>query len=113
MTNGYLHRVENGWVVSDLKPHISIRFKDVFKGIPTGTVPPFHLKDRPDIAADLDWFMQRFPLTMDQETQCRLSTGVRNYRHAQAQMDALRDVAYVAPERPGFKDGEAAMPYQR
>ncbi len=113
MTNGTLHRVETGWVVTDLKPHVSIRFKDVFKGIPTGTVPPFHLKDRPDIAADLDWFMQRFPLAMDHETECRLSAGVRDYQRAKAQMDALRDVEYVAPVRPGFKDGESALPYQR
>lgn len=113
MSYGRLHRVETGWVITDLKPHVSIRFKDVFKGIPTGTVPPFHLKDRPDIAADLDWFMQRFPLTMDHETECRLNTGVREYRRAQAQMNALRDAAYVAPERPGFRDGESALPYQR
>lgn len=113
MTNGRLHRTEAGWVVSDLKPHVSIRFKDVFKGIPTGTVPPFQLRDRPDIAADLDWFMQRFPLAMDHETERQLSSGVRAYRGAQAQMEALRDVAYVAPERPGFKEGEAALPYQR
>ncbi|WP_428925014.1 SNF2-related protein [Marinibacterium sp. SX1] len=111
--NGKLYRTETGWVVAELKPHVSIRFKDLFKGIPTGTVPPFHLRDRPDIAADLDWFMQRFPLEMDHETECRLSTGVKEYRCAQAQIDALRNVEYVAPERPGFKEGEAALPYQR
>ena len=113
MSNGKLMRTESGWVIADLKPHISIRFKDVFKGIPTGTVPPFYLRDRPDIVADLDWFMQRFPLAMDHETECRLSTGLRKYREGQRQIEALRDMAYMAPKRPGFRDGEEALPYQR
>lgn len=113
MSNGRLTRAGSGWVVSDLKPHVSIRFKDVFKGIPMGTVPPFHLRHRPDIAADLDWFMQRFPLDMDDDTATSLAGGVADYRSAQDRISLIRAADYQAPERSGFRDGEAPLPYQR
>lgn len=118
MTNGRLHYGrtrggQDGWLVSDLKPHVSIRFKDVFRGIPTGTVPPFFLRDRPDVAADLDWFMQRYPLDMTHEVSGRVATALSDYRAAQARIEAIRQADYVPPLLGGFRDGEAPMAYQR
>lgn len=101
------------WVVDDLKPHVSMRFKDVFKGIPFGTVPPFVLRDRPAIAADLDWFMQRYPLAMGDGARNRLSEGLDAYRDNQAKVEAIRANAYTPPLLGGFRDGEEAHGYQR
>ena len=60
------------WRASDLRPHVSIRFKDMFKGIRLGDRPPFDLIDRADRATDLDWFMQRYPLEMTPAAKARL-----------------------------------------
>ncbi|WP_296763772.1 DEAD/DEAH box helicase [Sediminimonas sp.] len=106
-------RIEPGWVVSNLKPHVSMRFKDVFKGIPFGSVPPFFLRDRPSIAADLDWFMQRYPLSMDRESEGWLSVQLKAYRDAQARIEEIHSTEYTPPVLTGFRDGEEPMTYQR
>lgn len=102
-----------GWLVHDLKPHVSIRFKDVFKGVPFGTRPPFFLRDRPDISADLDWFMQRYPLAMNDETSLHLAKGVATYKHNLERVEAIRAEGYTPPLLGGFRDGEAPLGYQR
>lgn len=102
-----------GWLVSDLKPHVSMRFKDVFKGVPFGSIPPYFLRDRPDIAADLDWFMQRYPLEMVGETRAKLSEAVSAYQANMARLEEIRSESYTPPLLGGFRDGEAPLSYQR
>lgn len=106
-------RIEPGWVVSDLKPHVSMRFKDVFKGVPFGSVPPFVLRDRPDTAADLEWFMQRYPLAMDLDTEARLRERLAAHQEARAHIEAISATEYTPPMLGGFREGEAPMAYQR
>lgn len=102
-----------GWLISDLKPHVSMRFKDVFKGVPFGSVPPYFLSDRPDIAADLEWFMQRYPLSMGETSRSQLDASVAQYRSNLAKVEAIRAEGYTPPLLGGFRDGEAPMGYQR
>lgn len=110
--NGLLKYRDGMWGVGHLKPHVAMRFKDVFKGIPFGSTPPFQLRDRLDIATDLDWFMQRYPLDMDQHT--RQALDERLYLHAEQQ----RAVTQILTQRyepslvTGFRPGEAPEPYQ-
>lgn len=47
------------WLIDELQPHVSIRFKDVFKGVEFGSCPPFYLRDRHDRAFDLNWLHSR------------------------------------------------------
>lgn len=102
-----------GWIVDGLKPHVSMRFKDVFKGIPFGAVPPYFLRDRPAIAADLEWFMQRYPLDMTDRARERLAAGAAEYRANLARTEMICRPDYVAPEFGGFREPEKAHAYQR
>jgi len=106
-------RIEPGWIVADLKPHVSMRFKDMFKGVPFGSTPPFFLRDRPAIAADLDWFMQRYSLAMDDSTAGYLARRLSEWRDNQAAVAAIHAEAYTPPMLGGFRAGEAPMGYQR
>lgn len=114
--NGSLAYAEQGgqgwWQVADLKPHVSMRFKQVFQGVPAGSVPPFILKDRPAVAADLDWFMQRYPLDMRPETRSRLESGLDTHRAEMAKVEAIRAEGYTPPLITGFRDGEEPFGYQ-
>jgi SNF2 family DNA or RNA helicase len=114
--NGVLHYGReggtNGWLVTDLKPHVSMCFKDMFKGIPFGSVPPFFLRDRPSIVADLDWFMQRYPMTLSEAAETKLAEGLSAYRDHLAKIEAIKCEGYTPPLLGGFRDGEAPMPYQ-
>ncbi|PZO72648.1 MAG: ATP-dependent helicase [Mesorhizobium amorphae] len=100
------------WVVSDLPGHVSMRFKSVFQGIPTGSVPPFRVTDRADTAADLAWFLERYPLDASPEAAARLAAGVTRYRDARDRLELLRTPGRPAPEISGFREGTSARPHQ-
>lgn len=112
MRLGRLDFREGFWRVEDLPPHVSIRFKDVFKGIDAGRTPPFELQDRPDRAFDLDWFMSRYPLETTPEAAARLSAGVAAYRARREALETLRRPDYTPTLAAGFQIGEAARPHQ-
>lgn len=112
MSYGRLDWQDGCWLVTDLPPHVSIRFKHVFPQIPTGVRPPFVLKDRPDLAADLEWFMQRYPLGMAAEAEERLRGRAAVYRQSQIRLEALRRPDWTPPLVTGFREGEAPLPYQ-
>jgi SNF2 family DNA or RNA helicase len=110
--NGAVDYFEGTWRISNLKPHISLRFKDMFKGVQFGSTPPFHLKDRPSLAADLDWFMHRYPLDLTDDAQRRLSDQLSAHADAQARIEELKRPDYTPSIRPGFKSPEKAEGYQ-
>lgn len=112
MTNGTLNIVAGKWVVADLKPHVSIRFKNMFKGIPFGQTPPFSLIDRPDMAADLDWFMTRYPLDQTKEAARHLQAQLSRHGALQGMVEDLQSPDYVPTLKPGFKPPEAPEAYQ-
>lgn len=112
MTFGKLDFVGETWVVDALKPHVSIRFKDVFKGIEFGSRPPFLLRDRMDRAFDLDWFMSRYPLDVTDRAAARIADGVASYLHGRAAMEELKRPDYVSGLITGFRAPEKARPHQ-
>lgn len=112
MTFGKLDFVGDTWVIDALKPHVSIRFKDVFKGVEFGSRPPFALRDRMDRAFDLDWFMSRYPLDMTDRAAARIADGVSAYRQSRAAMEELKRPDYVSGLITGFKAPEKARPHQ-
>ncbi len=112
MSFGRLDFADGMWQVADLPPHVSIRFKDMFKGVPFGSRPPFILKDRLDRGTDLDWFMQRYPFEMTPRAAARMAESLHGYRSRQAAMEDLRRPDYVPPLVDGFRAPEAPLPYQ-
>lgn len=84
----------------------------MFQGIASGTVPPFKLRDRPSTAADLDWFMQRYPLEMDDFTRQALARSVGAHKEAVARIEEIRSLDYVPPKAGGFRAPEEPFPYQ-
>lgn len=100
------------WIVSGLPGHVSMRFKAVFSGIPFGSVPPFEVRDRADVPADLDWFLQRYPLAVSETAAARLAQGLETYRDNAIRLAMLRDLHVPPPEVLGFREGVAARPHQ-
>lgn len=109
---GTLQYIQGFWRVSNLPPHVSMRFKSMFGGIPLGTVPPFMISNRPDTAADLDWFMQRYPLDMETKDKTILQEGLQEYDDIRMQVESIRAPDYTPPKLEGFKDGNAPFGYQ-
>ena len=112
MELGRVDYAEGRWIVTDLKPHVSMRFKDVFKGIRFGDLPPYVLQDRDDRAADLDWFMARYPLALTDRAAERLAAGLAAYAAGQTRLEELQAPDYRPQLLTGFRPGEKARRHQ-
>lgn len=112
MTYGKIDFDGAHWAVMELRPHVSMRFKGMFKGIPDGKTPPFIMRDRFDFPVDLDWFMQRYPLDLTPRAADRLAEGLTSHKERSAQLGELSRPDYVPTLIPGFRAGEAPFPYQ-
>lgn len=62
------------WGVSDLEPHVAIAFKRLFAKIRTAAKVHV-LSDTDDTRADLEWFMQRYPLDLRDSERAMLAEG--------------------------------------
>ncbi|MCE6958830.1 DEAD/DEAH box helicase [Cereibacter sphaeroides] len=100
------------WQIEDLPGHVSLRFKQVFSGIPFGSRPPYELKDTPDRAYDLQWFLQRYPITLTDRARQRMEMSVAAYETAQRTRTAILSGTYVPGEARGIKAPERADPHQ-
>lgn len=101
------------WLVSDLQPHVSIRFKDVFKGVRFGSRPPFLLQHRQERAFDLNWFMGRYPLSMTARAAAGIADGMKAYEASRTAMEALKRPDYTSALVTGFRAPEEARPHQK
>lgn len=89
-----------------------MRFKQVFGGVAAGRVPPFTLRDRPDRARDLDWFLSRYPMEMDAGTERRLAESVALHRDSEERMLRILDPGLRPPAVTGFRPPEVADLHQ-
>jgi len=110
--SGALSFRDGSWVVEGLPGHVSLRFKQMFSGIASGTVPPFTLRDTPDRARDLEWFMSRYPLRMSPATAERMRASVAGYEAGQDRIARLLSRAYIPTALSGIREPEQADPHQ-
>ena len=98
MTYGKLAFVDGVWTISEIPPHVAIKLKSLFPKIPKTQVGVFEFKDTGEICADLDWFMNRYPLEMSADDARRALL---------AAVSGARLVVGVRPDLPsldGFLD---------
>jgi SNF2 family DNA or RNA helicase len=107
-----LSKAGDRWVISRAEPHISIRLKQIFPGIPKAAVPPYHLPHNITTDTDLDWFMQRYPLEISATDRAALTDGREAFRTRQAEMERILMPDYVPDGGVRLRDGQALRPYQ-
>lgn len=73
------HARENCWLFEDVLPHVSLRLKGVFPRIHEGRTGRFNLANQSEIAADIDWFLRRYPMEMSRSDRIRLTKGRKAY----------------------------------
>lgn len=100
------------WVVSQLEPHVAIRLKRMFPRIPEGKSGTFKLKDTPDAAADLTWFVSRYPLMCAVDDAQWLTLRSNAYLSLQAEADRIKLPDYTPTTRGGLLPGQAFRGYQ-
>lgn len=100
------------WVISALDAHVRIRLKHIFPRIPkTADVPYVFPNDLPH-AADLEWFLSRYPLQIAPADLDTLRNGRLNFEARQAEMERILADCYAAPPYVGLKPGAEVRHYQ-
>lgn len=95
-----------GWGVR-ADPHIAIRVKRVFPRAHQGRSSVITLDDTPEIARDLEWFLDRHPLEMQESTRAYLTSRADESRNKEEMILRILDghqqriVGWQEPARPG------------
>ncbi len=100
------------WVVESLEPHVSIRFKQIFPGVPKSTVPPYRLPHNMPTDADLEWFTQRYPLDVPPFDRMMLEQGRASFLQRQAEMESILLPDYKPTGTAKLKEAQVIRPYQ-
>ena len=98
--------------MEDIPPHVAIRLKQIFPRIPKTSVGPFKFPDDQMHCADLDWFIQRYPMQMSDEDREALTGGRLQFENEQAEMERILTPDYAAPSYAGLREGQEIRPYQ-
>jgi len=100
------------WMVTRAEPHVSIRLKQLFPSIPKGATPPYRLPHNLSSDADLDWFMQRYPLDMTTADRGALTVGRQAFLQQQAEMERILLPEYKTSANATLREGQELRQYQ-
>lgn len=112
MSFGKIIYREGFWVITEIAPHVAIKLKRFFPKIPQTSIVPFLLKETPDLASDLEWFMQRFPLEMSGEDRQRLNRNACNFTQVMQNMTKVMSGDWKPPTHNVFKPNRQPYRYQ-
>jgi superfamily II DNA or RNA helicase len=100
------------WVMDALEPHAVIRLKQLFPRVPKASAAPFVFANDLNTAADLEWFLQRYPLQMSAEDLDRLKGGRLAFDNMQGEMARILLPNYQPLSYSGLREGQAIRKYQ-
>lgn len=106
--------VDNGryvWQIDKAEPHICIRLKHLFPKIAKNSVVPFKLEANDETAADIAWFMERYPMDITEKDWERLTVQKQSFFDYRAETEAILMPEYV-PRETILKDGKSGRHYQ-
>lgn len=112
VTYGQLDIVGDSYRLNGLPPHVSMRFKQVFPRIEIGATQPYTLRGGNYLAADLSWFLQRYPMRMSEDTAEQLARGREAYEHAHVEVRNILGKDWKPTPNPRFREGYAPYDYQ-
>lgn len=114
-TYGNLRLTADGtqWEMDRLEPHVAIRLKHLFPRIPKQSTGPFHFPRDLITAADIDWFCQRYPLSISDHDREALTGGRLDFELQQAEMERILLPDYQPSTSIRVREGQHVRLYQR
>lgn len=103
---------KGNWIISDLQPHVAIRFKQMFPGVRKSSTGPFPLMDTLTNASDLAWFVRRYPLETNQNTHSRLHARELECEKLMISAEEILTPDFKPVARIGLKEGQVLRDYQ-
>lgn len=100
------------WRITEIEPHVAIRLKQVFPRIQKTAKPPFVLTGGPQLDADLQWFLSRYPMRIADTQASRMGERRTLFELGQAELGAILSPAWQPPATVGFREGTSPYGYQ-
>lgn len=69
---------EQRWRMSEVSPHVVIRLKNIFKGVPVYATS-FSFPDTGESCTDLEWFLERYPMQVSKKDYAYLVSRRKQY----------------------------------
>ena len=111
-TFGELQRSGDRWAITRLEPHAVIKLKALFPKVPKAQAAPWTFPDTSETAADLAWFMGRYPLAVNDDDRRSLRQAQASFDLEQRALSRILSDDYVAPGFPGLRsDPVTGEPY--
>lgn len=111
-TYGRLEWRGDAIVLHALEPHVCIRLKQLFPRIPKAQGAPFTLAADMATAADVAWFLERYPLAANDEDLAALAMARDAFYQRQAEAERLLMADYTPPQVNGLLPGKSLRPHQ-
>jgi len=111
-TYGRLEWRGDAIVLHELEPHVCIRLKQLFPRIPKAKTAPFVLQSDMATAADVAWFLERYPLAANDQDLDALGRARDAFYQRQAEAERLLRADYTPPVVAGLKPGKQLRPHQ-
>lgn len=115
-TYGVCRYVSDGtrhqWSLEGIEPHVAIRLKQLFPKIPKQSTGPFLLPADLITAADLDWFMSRYPLRISAADRRQLEIDKTGFVERQDHLESILLPTFKAGTITGLRDGQQLRNYQ-
>lgn len=100
------------WLMNNIQPHVAIKLKNLFPKIAKEQTKDFVFENSGNNCADLDWFRDRFPLTMSERDAAKLRMGRFEYEQQLEQIEQILLPDYSPPPFIGLKPGCSVRTYQ-
>lgn len=91
-------RIEGNRLIIEAPPHVSIRLRRNFGGIQRYKAGVFQLSATPEQAYDLEWFRQRYPLTVDPASEAKFRTLCAEHERKLEAIAAIDVEGYIPRE---------------
>jgi SNF2 family DNA or RNA helicase len=110
-TYGKIYLSDNRWIIPEAEPHVIMRLKSVFRRVPTHLPPPYHFENTSEQCADLQWFMQRYPLDISEEDLAIMIGKQESFFALQSEMERILKPDFI-PHTYSLREGQQLRHYQ-
>jgi hypothetical protein len=109
---GY-HAEAHRWVITELEPQVAIRIKRIFPRISATQVGSFTFADSDETRAEIEWFLERYPLVVSAFDRARLSEGRIRFERIRAELEQVLMADWRPSSAPArLRDGVTLRPNQ-
>jgi len=100
------------WIIDKIPAHVAMRLKQIFTRIATWETAPFRITDTKVNAADIEWFMERYPLDCSARDKRRLKGGAKDFYETQVGAENILLPDWKPSARGGLLPGQKLRNYQ-